>query len=108
MIQIPEDGCLVHAPVGLSVHVLAIAVVTVVVVAHVSHLAVLVPVVGGACALVALRWAVAVEPVSHISVAVKSVFLGAPVLEVVRISLWDSSENSKQFVGRTYERTYLR
>ena len=94
LIQIPEDGGLVHAPVVLSVYVLAIAVVAVVVVAHVSHLTVLVPVVRGACALVSLRWAVAVVSISHISVAVNTIFLGAPVFEVVRISLRNSSENS--------------
>ena len=83
---------MVHAPVALSVYVLAIAVVTVVVIAHVSHLSVRVPVVWGACALVALRWAIAIEPISNVAVAINSVFFSAPVLDVIWISFGDSSE----------------
>lgn len=85
---------MIHTPINFSVYVLALAVITVVIVTHVSHLTFLIPVVWSAGALVTLGWAVAVISITHIAVAVNSIFFCAPVFNVVRISRWDSSENS--------------
>ena len=85
---------MVHTPINLSVYVLALAVITVVIVTHVSHLTFLIPVVWSAGALVTLGWAVAVISITHIAVAVNSISFRAPAFNDVRISRWDSSENS--------------
>ena len=86
---------MVSAPVVLSVYVLTIAIVPVVVVAHVSNLSFRVPVVWSTRALVALGWAIAVVTVSHVAIAINTVFFSAPVLIVVRIGRRNSS---KKFV----------
>lgn len=85
---------MIHAPINFSVYVLALTVIAVVIVAHVSHLAFLIPVVWSTGALVTLGWTVAVIPITHIAVAVNSIFFGAPVFNVIRISRGDSSEDS--------------
>jgi hypothetical protein len=94
LVEVPKDRGLVHAPVNLSVYVLSITVVSIMVVAHISNLTSLIPGVRGASALVSLRRAVAIVAVSNIPVTVDSIFLCAPVFNVVRIGLRDSSENS--------------
>jgi hypothetical protein len=77
---------LIIAPVSFSVDIVAIAVIAIVIVAKVPNLALGIPVIGLALAVVALRGAEAVVAISHIPIAVSAVGLGAPITVIVWVS----------------------
>lgn len=73
LVEVVERVVLLLTPIRLAVHILSLAVVTVVVVAHVPRLTFLVPIVRLATASVALRRAVTIETNTSVAVAIDAV-----------------------------------
>ena len=81
----PINICLILAPILLSVNEVALAVIAIVVIAHVPNLSSWVPVVWLALADVALRGAVAVVALADLAIAVNAIFPRAVVIEIVGV-----------------------